>query len=633
MPTTAPSAAARKQAATTEKATVIPTGAGGIPLTRLPPLAAELTRVLISDLFPALLKKQTISASKSIDTQVVWSLKCPDLEADVARGVYQAFAQTRRRSERLPIETAEFAQAEKSRHAEQIRRTYRSGTRFNQSAPARKRPLSTLLAPPATSEIKLLRPLVWTINGNGSHPPSLAYRARNSGPGGFPFPGSVPCSLLREDIIQSLYNPANYWAYAPKTNGLRFLLVGCTLHGEQFLLLVNRAQQTFRVRMKAPEALFDGTILDCELVPLKDGRYSLIVFDSIMVCGVSTAEHNYLVRLQNGADLVEAWSCELNPASRSEEHGEVPRTKALEVWYPDAPFSVRVKHVYAGAQMPDVLASVIPYLDHEVDGLISTQIESCAQTGQTRTIFKIKRGADNTIDFVFQAINVDASQNWKGEGELLCLQGEHRWRVWSRILIFPDEVNARTVADRLGLDLSNKGGEGSEELTELQARSRALILLTGQIVECRFLASPSDSSISSASHAPSSQTPLSASVQTAPSDSTSKMCDEPDHMPKPDLTAKTPIMEGTWHIEALRADKTAPNRLSTCEFTWRNIQENLGMLDIFPEGSIPAEGRERLRKWELEHKNLHWQHLSTTGGPKVIPPPLAPVSVNYLSRF
>ncbi len=486
-----------------------------------------------------------------------------------------------------------------------------------------------------TADIKLLRSLNWTLIAEGSHPPSLSYRARNSGPGGFPFPGSIPCSLLREDIIQSLYNPANYWAYAPKTNGLRFLLVGCTLHGEQFLLLVNRAQQTFRVRMKAPEALFDGTILDCELVPLKDGRYSLIVFDSIMVCGVATAEHNYLVRLQNGADLVEAWSCELNPtASQSEGQIEVPRTKNLEVWYPDAPFSVRVKHVYAGAQMPDVLESVIPFLDHEVDGLIATNVENFAPMGQTRTIFKIKRGADNTIDFVYQAINTDASKNWKGEGELLCLQGEHRWRVWSRILIFPEGVNARSVADRLGLDLSDKGGEGSN--CELQARSQVLSLLNSQIVECRFLASPSASSIPSASHALSSQTQLPASGQTAQSDSTSKMSDEPSNQeptPKPDLTAKTPIMEGTWHIEALRADKTAPNRLSTCEFTWRNIQENLGMLDIFPEGSIPAEARERLRKWEVEHKNLHWQHKLTTDAPKVIPPPLAPVSVNYLSRF
>ncbi len=131
MPTTAPSSAAtRKQAVpVAQKATVIPTGPGGIPLSRLPPLEAELTRVLISDLFPALLKKQA-PAFKSVDSQVVWSLKCPDLEADVARGVYQAYAQTRRRSERLPIETAEFAQAEKSRHAEQIRRTYRSGASF-----------------------------------------------------------------------------------------------------------------------------------------------------------------------------------------------------------------------------------------------------------------------------------------------------------------------------------------------------------------------------------------------------------------------------------------------------------------------------------------------------------------------
>lgn len=187
-------------------------------------LAAELSPVRIAALFPPVTLRRAARRAglKEGDElgfggegAVLWALRCPELERELHRAIFQCYMQTKRRAERLPVEDAEFFAAEKSRKAEERRRTFRTGTRAHRPVPERRRPLSALLCPAAAgASAAARRPLAWTIAAQPSRPPARDPEA--------PFPGSVPVSLMAADLPE-LARPDLFWALAPKTVGTRRL--------------------------------------------------------------------------------------------------------------------------------------------------------------------------------------------------------------------------------------------------------------------------------------------------------------------------------------------------------------------------------------------------------------------------
>jgi len=64
----------------------------------------------------------------------------------------------------------------------------------------------------------------------------------------------------------------------------------------------------------------------------------------------------------------------------------------------------------------------------------------------------------------------------------------------------------------------------------------------------------------------------------------------------------------SWRVKMVRTDKDRPNRRTTVAATWANIQENLGLLELFPKGSLPEEDRTFLRKFDQLREPEPWQH-------------------------
>ncbi len=115
------------------------------------------------------------------------------------------------------------------------------------------------------------------------------------------FYASIPLSVMREDIEKRIWNKNYFWRIAAKNNGIHMLMMWCTFYGEPMWLFVDRAYTIFRVVMpdiQLPSILFNGTVLDGELVPLQNGRFAFDAFDCIQVCGVPCGELNYLIRLR-----------------------------------------------------------------------------------------------------------------------------------------------------------------------------------------------------------------------------------------------------------------------------------------------------------------------------------------------
>lgn len=404
--------------------------------------------------------------------------KC-SLHRKIEDAVDQLFMQIPRRHRRLPIRDDEFFQVNKSQKLEQSRKYFRDGTRLYDPTPAHTNDgyASNLLCPTSLSTdpryvMTLEKPTVLTE--------TKTLTAAKI------FPGSVPVSLMQEDIPK-LYDGAYYFVWAPKTNGLRFFAIACTFGHCQWVVLVNRAQQKFVVpNVSLPSAVYDGTLLDGELVPTRDGSYAFIAYDCAMTCGNPCAEYNYLVRLQL-ASLV------------------------LTLFPAGSLFEWRVKKVYGPDKFSDLLQTELPSLDHDIDGFMATAVEPPIQIGQTQTILKVKRSTDHTIDFLFVQTSSSVYDLVVMETKGQMISGV----LWDTIHLSSPWVDQK---------------------------------LNGKIVECRY------------------------------------------HPEKE-----------SWEPEHVRLDKTVPNKLSTALKTWKNVQENLGLLDLFPVGALPEATRTLLKAWENDH--------------------------------
>lgn len=113
------------------------------------------------------------------------------------------------------------------------------------------------------------------------------------------FYASIPVSVMREDIEKRIWNKNYFWSLAAKNNGIHLVLMWCTFYGEPMWLFVDRAYTIYRVVIDdfpLPSILFDGTVLDGELVPLQQGGFAFEVYDCIQACGVPCGELNYLIR-------------------------------------------------------------------------------------------------------------------------------------------------------------------------------------------------------------------------------------------------------------------------------------------------------------------------------------------------
>jgi hypothetical protein len=392
---------------------------------------------------------------------VVYELSEPELEHQVIKGVYQAFAQVSRRHDRVALEDDEFFQNDKIRRIDQARKTYRSGTRppFRGSVPEREGPISQLLrpTPPDTA------PLVFDLVTDKTHQFASAASASAAPGAALPFPGSIPVSLMQADI-KRLYDASAFYVWSWKANGLRVLMVAGTYRGQQLIMLYDRARRIYVVPMAAPALVFDGTILDGELVRQHDGRYAYVVYDAIMTAGVSCGEYNYLVRLQNASFLLESggWA-------------DLARS--------GGPFALTVKPVYSPTQIADVLETVLPSLNYGIDGFIATPVEPPVKMGQADNIFKYKRGTDHTIDFksVVQTpttlvtpstVEVDllAARNLGSGAGGVRSSGGSLWAHWATIKLRIEDPETEALAKRLG----------ANDMSSL------LQLIDNKIVDCRY---------------------------------------------------------------------------------------------------------------------------------------------------
>jgi hypothetical protein len=153
-----------------------------------------------------------------------------------------------------------------------------------------------------------------------------------------------------------------------KTDGVRQFLIS----NAEGAFIVNRAFQVEPVKIRIPK----DTLLDGELVKLKNQKMAFVVHDAVLIKGENVMSLPLDQRLEKARGV----------------------TKGI-IKTATAPFEVRVKKMYRLFEVP------IPDLnsfDYETDGIVMTPIREPIRMGTHETMFKWKPRERITIDFQLQ---------------------------------------------------------------------------------------------------------------------------------------------------------------------------------------------------------------------------------------
>lgn len=176
------------------------------------------------------------------------------------------------------------------------------------------------------------------------------------------FPGPQPVSIERRHFPWLKRQP---YFVCEKTDGVRQFLVS----NDDGVFIVNRAFQTEPVKIRIPK----DTLLDGELVKLKNQKMAFIVHDAVLVKGENLMDSPLDQRLAKASGVVKA----------------IIKTAT-------APFEVKVKKMYRLFEEPIPDLNSFPY---ETDGIVMTPVNEPIRMGTHETMFKWKPRERITIDF------------------------------------------------------------------------------------------------------------------------------------------------------------------------------------------------------------------------------------------
>lgn len=185
------------------------------------------------------------------------------------------------------------------------------------------------------------------------------------------FPGPQPVSIERKDFV--VLQSEKYWV-CYKSDGVRYLFVCVRVDDRNYCLFVNRKMDMFIVRITTATVVFDGTVLDGELVYNRETqKHEYIVYDASIVCGQSVTQMPHSARLDSASSVSSHITRSVIPVK-------------LKLFFPIRDFQ-------------DYVSMIVPEITHGLDGFIFTPEDSPIMSGTHFKMFKWKEQLKNTVDF------------------------------------------------------------------------------------------------------------------------------------------------------------------------------------------------------------------------------------------
>ena len=228
----------------------------------------------------------------------------------------------------------------------------------------------------------------------------------------FEFPGPQPVSIDVTSHFHVIQN--NEYAVAPKTDGVRALVsfFDIAVNGKQVHIacaMDRSLKDAYGVKInKIPRVLFQGTVLDGEMVRTNDNQAVFLIFDAYIVAGFPQYHKPFYDRLESIATALRM-SYAYTPGD----------TMAIEIkpWIP--------------LDMAPNTRSEFP-VDKRFpsDGFVFMPCRDPIIIGHHNTFFKLKNKEHHTVDFLFK------------DGSLMAFNSESRRHIKAGTLVVgPKQVH------------------------------------------------------------------------------------------------------------------------------------------------------------------------------------------------
>jgi hypothetical protein len=194
-------------------------------------------------------------------------------------------------------------------------------------------------------------------------------------------PGPNPVSIERKDFEKL---KTKKYVIAEKTDGVRFIMMFTRLFGFKVCTIIDRSMSSYLVPLKAiPRVLFQGTLFDGELTIDKQGKKCFILFDAVVVSGVTVSQ------LDLGSRLV-----------------AMRRGLKDFKMHPADPVELRMK---AWTELGDVNAAKSKIAEasniYHTDGVVLVPKDDPVFYGRNFDFFKMKPQGTHTVDFILMDNN------------------------------------------------------------------------------------------------------------------------------------------------------------------------------------------------------------------------------------
>ena len=200
------------------------------------------------------------------------------------------------------------------------------------------------------------------------------------------FPAPQPVSIEKKDFIK--LNKYKYYT-SLKLDGVRFILYFIKdRNNVNQCILINRALNIYSIHINAEQNIFNGTLLDGEVIFNKEtNKWDFVIHDALLLCGNKINKLTHSTRLNDTKCCIESFIIKNDNSS--------PNTLNLTVkdFYPFEDFETFISDVYNKS--------------NNNDGIIFMPENLPVISGTQYSMLKWKPINKHTFDFLIKESNID----------------------------------------------------------------------------------------------------------------------------------------------------------------------------------------------------------------------------------
>jgi hypothetical protein len=189
------------------------------------------------------------------------------------------------------------------------------------------------------------------------------------------FPGPQPVAVEMKDL-ETLKNG---YMVCEKSDGERAILLMIIINNKPMCFMINRNNELYFMEFSFKKEVFEGSIMDGEIIKTKSGTWNYLIHDCMCYNGKSFMEKSHDLRYGCIIDFI------LKRYQNKDSDCLAIKTKLFYRY---------------GAKIDVTWQHIKKTTENEIDGLIFTPINGPIIFGRDNSLFKWKESENNTIDLL-----------------------------------------------------------------------------------------------------------------------------------------------------------------------------------------------------------------------------------------